>query len=75
MAASKPIFLFLFLILISSCAATRPGGMMILEGGLIKVSEHLRRLNGEGYFRQGLVFNMLPKGIPISPSGPSKRHN
>lgn len=24
---------------------------------------------------RGMVFNVLPKGIPIPPSGPSKRHN
>ncbi|KAL6969789.1 hypothetical protein U1Q18_029500 [Sarracenia purpurea var. burkii] len=83
---SKPLFLsrrlslvlFLILPLISSCVATRPGGMMMPDGGSKEPEcfDHFRQLIGADYRRRyGMVFNVLPKGTPIPPSGPSDRHN
>ncbi|KAH7834755.1 hypothetical protein Vadar_019355 [Vaccinium darrowii] len=76
MASSKPVLvsLFLILLLIGYCAATRPGITVMLEGGLVEVSDHSRPMNGEGYFHQGFLFSTLPKGV-IAPSSPSKWHN
>ncbi|KAI8024452.1 Protein IDA [Camellia lanceoleosa] len=71
----KPFYtLFFILLLIGSCIATRPGGTMKPEGDSMS-PELFKRQQEAGYRRQGMVFNLLPKGTPIPPSGPSKRHN
>ncbi|XP_057963031.1 protein IDA [Malania oleifera] len=78
-------FLPLLLLLITSnhCAAAgRPekAGTPAQEGGSanpaavhLKLYQH-RKLGMASPYR-GTVFNFFPKGSPIPPSGPSKRHN
>ncbi|KAG4919360.1 hypothetical protein JHK82_056796 [Glycine max] len=64
--------LLAFLLLVGSCTATRTGATMRLNEG----SELLRPKQQKPRFPyKGLVFNFFPKGVPIPPSGPSKRHN
>lgn len=64
--------LLVYLLLVGSCTAIRTGATMRLNEG----SELLRRKQQQPRFPyKGLVFNFLPKGVPIPPSGPSKRHN
>ncbi|KAL7171301.1 hypothetical protein ACSBR2_036033 [Camellia fascicularis] len=62
---SKPILvLILVLILMGSSDAMKP--------------EHFkphRRQMGAGNGYESMVFNTFPKGTPIPPSAPSKRHN
>ncbi|GMP83127.1 hypothetical protein CsSME_00037166 [Camellia sinensis var. sinensis] len=68
--SSKPILiLIVILILMGSSGATRPGAMK---------PEHFkphRRQMGAGNGHESMVFNTFPKGTPIPPSAPSKRHN
>ncbi|KAJ0095110.1 hypothetical protein Patl1_16529 [Pistacia atlantica] len=60
-------FVFLILVLIiGSCSAIRPHPTMF-AGNFIKYET--------GFEIQDRIFNFLPKGTPIPPSGPSKRHN
>ncbi|PIA63469.1 hypothetical protein AQUCO_00201071v1 [Aquilegia coerulea] len=68
------IFLVLF-ILPWSCTSTRSGGTMIVDD--VENSKLLHKENKlhVGVRYQTLVFNFFPKGNPIPPSGPSKRHN
>ncbi|KAM7464390.1 hypothetical protein LguiA_032511 [Lonicera macranthoides] len=78
-SSSKPLhfswhvfsILFLAFLLLSSSAATRPG-RTLMEDSVTAVLRH--QLKERSRF-QGMVFNVLPKGTPIPPSGPSKRHN
>ncbi|CAL1392881.1 unnamed protein product [Linum trigynum] len=67
-AAAITLFL-----LVSSSSATRPGAVMIMRDGAAGGRKvYLTAFQYEG---QAAVFNFLPKGVPIPPSGPSKRHN
>lgn len=79
-SSCKPIFLaFLFLIAIGSCTATRAGRMMMVEEeeSMNKWTEmNPQEHKFKTSFQQGgQMFNFFPKGVPIPPSGPSKRHN
>ncbi|GAY63947.1 hypothetical protein CUMW_229720 [Citrus unshiu] len=66
--ACKQIYLLflIVIVLIGSCEAARPGTTM----DSVNVKLHKTSFR---YKRQR--FNFLPKGTPIPPSGPSKRHN
>ncbi|KAL5759231.1 hypothetical protein ACOSP7_017758 [Xanthoceras sorbifolium] len=72
--------LFLLLLIIGSCSATRPGSTMFVEEKQSldsenhKITQHRRKFQ-TGFRYQGQMFNFFPKGTPIPPSGPSKRHN
>jgi len=63
--------LLVYLLLVGSCTAIRTGATMRLN----ESSELLRPKQQPRFPYRGLVFNFLPKGVPIPPSGPSKRHN
>ncbi|RDX75421.1 Protein IDA-LIKE 1, partial [Mucuna pruriens] len=63
--------LLVYLLLVGSCTAIRTGSTMRLNEG----SELLRPKQQPRFPYKGLVFNFFPKGVPIPPSGPSKRHN
>ncbi|KAJ7943227.1 Protein IDA-LIKE [Quillaja saponaria] len=73
------IVLLLILILsIGSCTATRPGTSMMMISEKVSLNSHdqtkfHRRKHGSSY--KDMVFNLLPKGTQVPPSGPSKRHN
>ncbi|XAR55855.1 hypothetical protein NMG60_11036075 [Bertholletia excelsa] len=83
-SSTRPMFLssksmvvvFFILLLLGSCGATRPGCMMGPVGESSNVPEPVpERKQEPGYRGEALVLNMLPKGTPIPPSGPSQRHN
>ncbi|KAL1564904.1 putative membrane lipoprotein [Salvia divinorum] len=71
--------IFIALLLIntwSSCTAARPGR------SILTVKERDHSSMALNYFQEkeklrneGLYFSKLPKGVPIPPSAPSKRHN
>nr|KYP53031.1 Protein IDA-LIKE 1 [Cajanus cajan] len=63
--------LLVYLLLAGSCNAIRTGATMRLNGS----SELLRPKHQQRFPYKGLVFNFFPKGMPIPPSGPSRRHN
>ncbi|KAK7279579.1 hypothetical protein RJT34_24632 [Clitoria ternatea] len=69
--ASSLAILIVYLLLVGSCTAIRTGATMKLN----ESSETLRRKRQPSLPYKGLVFNFFPKGVPIPPSGPSKRHN
>jgi len=60
------LILVVFL-LIASCTATRPGAA-------IPVKPH-RGKDEMGFRYRAQIFGFFPKGTPVPPSGPSKRHN
>lgn len=73
--------IFLIVLLFGSCTATRPGKkMMMME---VRSKEWTKMENRElqpgkpvmGFEYKGQVFSFFPKGTPVPPSGPSKRHN
>ncbi|KAK9276368.1 hypothetical protein L1049_005901 [Liquidambar formosana] len=69
--------LLLLLLLIGSCTATRPVKMAMVNR-VSTNTEHLKphpRKHEANSRYHGQVFNYFPKGTPIPPSGPSKRHN
>lgn len=73
--------IFLVVLLFSSCSATRLGKigslMVVRKEGSIKY-EHMKIQHGKyqlGFRYKGQIFNYFPKGKPVPPSGPSKRHN
>ncbi|XAR55858.1 hypothetical protein NMG60_11036080 [Bertholletia excelsa] len=69
--------LLIFLLLAGPCAAARPGSTLGQEGGPMK-SENAKNYQENFEGDSGIevpVFNMLPKGLVIPPSGPSPRHN
>ncbi|PRQ40450.1 hypothetical protein RchiOBHm_Chr4g0436131 [Rosa chinensis] len=73
-------FLFLVLLLIGSCAATRQGKTLVDHDQRVYMNmEHTKELNLKKHqtaFRfRGEIFSFFPKGSPVPPSGPSKRHN
>uniref|UniRef100_A0A3Q7GEW5 Uncharacterized protein n=1 Tax=Solanum lycopersicum TaxID=4081 RepID=A0A3Q7GEW5_SOLLC len=50
--------------------------MMVEENSRIFSSQHMKVYKKENAYKvDNLLFTMLPKGIPIPPSAPSKRHN
>ncbi|MBA0592970.1 hypothetical protein Gorai_009929 [Gossypium raimondii] len=53
--------------------ATRPGKTIIVDD-TVSMTVFPRKYE-TGFRYQGQMFNFFPKGIPIPPSGPSKRHN
>ncbi|EOY02178.1 Membrane lipoprotein, putative [Theobroma cacao] len=64
---------FLIMLLAGSSFATRPGATMIIDDKVSMAT--LRRRHETSFQYQGQMFNFFPKGTPIPPSGPSKRHN
>ncbi|CAH1416847.1 unnamed protein product [Lactuca virosa] len=66
----KLFFLFLcFTILLVGPSSATSRGKTIMQ------PEHHRKKYDVGSKNPGLLFSMLPKGKPVPPSGPSKRHN
>ncbi|GKV43884.1 hypothetical protein SLEP1_g51130 [Rubroshorea leprosula] len=70
--------LFIILLLASPSCATRPGVTMNLGDevfiNLESIGAHKTEQKTSFEYR-GHFFNFFPKGDPIPPSGPSKRHN
>ncbi|MBA0718278.1 hypothetical protein Golax_006033 [Gossypium laxum] len=64
---------FLITLLAGSSFATRPGKTIIVDD-TVSMTVFPRKYE-TGFRYQGQMFNFFPKGIPIPPSGPSKRHN
>ncbi|KAK5776968.1 hypothetical protein PVK06_044933 [Gossypium arboreum] len=64
---------FLITLLAGSSFATRPGKTIIVDDTVSMTV--FPRMYETGFRYQGQMFNFFPKGIPIPPSGPSKRHN
>lgn len=51
-------------------------GRMVMEKEEENSSQHLKVYKKENAYKiDNLLFTMLPKGVPIPPSAPSKRHN
>ncbi|OMP06834.1 hypothetical protein COLO4_07854 [Corchorus olitorius] len=48
--------------------------MMITDDDELSMTS-FRRKHETSFQYQGQMFNFFPKGTPIPPSGPSKRHN
>lgn len=75
----KPICLvFIFFLVVGSCTATRPGRMMMAEQEESNERAHMNPQEHKfktSFQQGGQMFNFFPKGVPIPPSGPSKRHN
>ncbi|KAH6823197.1 putative membrane lipoprotein [Perilla frutescens var. hirtella] len=71
------IFAGLLLVsLSSSCIAMRPGRLILIVKDDDPSSMALNYFHEKGKFRnEELYFAKLPKGVPIPPSAPSKRHN
>ncbi|KAJ6987935.1 hypothetical protein D5086_016407 [Populus alba] len=71
--------LFIIFLLVNSSSATRPGATVMRDEDMSKKSEYVkpqyRRLYETSFRHQNHIFNFLPKGVPIPPSGPSKKHN
>ncbi|KAL6294987.1 hypothetical protein ACE6H2_003129 [Prunus campanulata] len=70
----------LILLLIGSCSGARLGKTVSLADRQVLLNlEHTKTLNPRtyqtGFQYRGQVFSFFPKGTPIPPSGPSKRHN
>ncbi|KAF3619280.1 hypothetical protein BC332_27341 [Capsicum chinense] len=58
--------------------ASRFGRKMMIEENNSRLfsSQHMKVYKKENAYKtQNLLFTMLPKGVPIPPSAPSKRHN
>ncbi|EEF37996.1 conserved hypothetical protein [Ricinus communis] len=72
---------FIFSVLaVSSCVnAARPGVTLMVDKRVLMQSETTkpdhRKLYDTSFMYRNQMFNFLPKGVPIPPSGPSKRHN
>ncbi|KAJ4831457.1 hypothetical protein Tsubulata_051182 [Turnera subulata] len=83
------VFFLVMSLLLGSGDASRPGVMIknrpVEQPGSIRSSSssssenvekpHDRKLYETGFLLNGHMFNFLPKGSPVPPSGPSKRHN
>lgn len=69
MRSTISLILVLFLLLIGSCTATRPGVTITVN------PKPLRGKDEMGFRYHGQIFSFFPKGTPVPPSGPSKRHN
>ncbi|KAJ4710598.1 Protein IDA-LIKE [Melia azedarach] len=68
------LVLILFLI-VGSCSAGRPCSRMLAEESQTQSMRLQKRKYDTGFKYKGMMFNFLPKGTPVPPSGPSKRHN
>ncbi|KAI3452975.1 hypothetical protein Pfo_009638, partial [Paulownia fortunei] len=69
---------FIGFFLLNSCVAIRPGRTMMMvmkENDVSAMALKYFQENKEKLPADGLYFTRLPKGVPIPPSGPSKRHN
>ncbi|KAL4347712.1 hypothetical protein GQ457_17G016500 [Hibiscus cannabinus] len=73
MAPKITYVVFLIILVAGSSSATRPGKTMVVDGR-VSVATFPRKYE-TGFQYQAQMFNFFPKGIPIPPSGPSKRHN
>ncbi|KAF3432588.1 hypothetical protein FNV43_RR27328 [Rhamnella rubrinervis] len=73
------IMICLILLLLGSCTATRPGKMVMEERKVWSTTMENTELqpgkHETGFEYGGQIFSFFPKGTPIPPSGPSKRHN
>ncbi|XAR55856.1 hypothetical protein NMG60_11036077 [Bertholletia excelsa] len=72
--------LSLIFLVLNQCAGSRSGGMTWPPDGGVenpKLYEGYMQNDeaGQGVQVSAFIFNMLPKGVPIPPSGPSQRHN
>lgn len=63
------ILLLVYFLFVGSCSSTRIG-ITSMKMEMNENTEHIRRKHNPD-----LVFNFLPKGMRIPPSGPSMRHN
>ena len=68
---------FLIFMLCGSSSASRPGKTMMTKSNeaSAKSLEILKAYQQKYMMHRDMVFNSLPKGVPIPPSGPAKRHN
>ncbi|XVE53375.1 hypothetical protein DITRI_Ditri02bG0199200 [Diplodiscus trichospermus] len=66
--------IFLIMLLAGSCSATRPGATLVVDNNKVSMTS-FRRKYETGFRFHGQMFNFFPKGTPLPPSGPSKRHN
>ncbi|KAG8366551.1 hypothetical protein BUALT_Bualt17G0091600 [Buddleja alternifolia] len=57
------------------CIAIRPGRTMVVEEDDVSLMALKYFQEKEKLQEYGLYFSKLPKGVPIPPSAPSKRHN
>ncbi|KAI5678700.1 hypothetical protein M9H77_09650 [Catharanthus roseus] len=69
-----------FILLNGSCFESRPVAVEKKGSSAVTVTvtplELLKIYQENHKHRKGfMVFNVLPKGTPVPPSGPSKRHN
>ncbi|PON49628.1 Protein IDA-LIKE [Trema orientale] len=78
----KTLFLTTILVIAlftGSCSATRPAKTMTVEREVSPDSGDYSKLRPRksqtGFRFRGQTFNFFPKGTPVPPSGPSKRHN
>ncbi|KAG2665297.1 hypothetical protein I3843_15G001500 [Carya illinoinensis] len=62
--------ILVFLVINGSCTATRPGVTIMVDS-----TRTLKEKHRTAFQYHGQVFSFFPKGTPLSPSGPSKRHN
>ncbi|KAE8663732.1 Detected protein of unknown function [Hibiscus syriacus] len=73
--APKITYVVILIILVAgSSFATRPGKTVIVDDRVSMPSTFPRKYEA-GFQHGGKMFNFFPKGIPIPPSAPSKRHN
>ncbi|WCJ35698.1 Protein IDA [Euphorbia peplus] len=73
------MFVLSLILFNSSCFAARPGISRTVDARILMSSggekpDH-RKLYRTGFSYGNRMFNFFPKGVPIPPSGPSKRHN
>ncbi|KAK8604450.1 hypothetical protein V6N13_099392 [Hibiscus sabdariffa] len=73
MAPKITYIVFLIILVAGSSFATRPGKTMVVDGR--DSLDTFPPKYETGFRYQAQMFNFFPKGIPIPPSGPSKRHN
>ncbi|KAE8669526.1 Protein IDA [Hibiscus syriacus] len=72
--AQKIMYVVILIILVAGSGA-RPGKTVIVDDRVSMMSSTISRKYETGFRRGGQMFNFFPKGIPIPPSAPSKRHN
>ncbi|GMN38840.1 hypothetical protein TIFTF001_008067 [Ficus carica] len=81
----KTLFLVMTTILVIAmfsgpCSAARLGKMAVAmkaetEAKTTSAPQNYKLLPQTGFLFRGQTFNFFPKGNPVPPSGPSKRHN
>ncbi|OAY47370.1 hypothetical protein MANES_06G074200v8 [Manihot esculenta] len=73
------IIYLLFLLSLVATSSARPGITLTVDKRVFIQRENMkpahRRLYETSFLYRSQMFNFLPKGVPIPPSGPSKRHN